>query len=329
MIRILYSSRQTGLQMDYPLEKLKSALRNKKGLLWLDFNGEPDAACEPILRETFGFHPLAVDDALQETHVPKVDDWGDYLYIVLNALALDPQKAVSNIHSDELDIFLGENYVVTHHDQPIPSLEQVWEACRRDLRHTQSGADHLLYKITDFIVAATMPIVENIDNEIDELEDQIFDHPDSSTLSALFELKRSLLTMRRVLTPQREVLNKLARDDYRVIDPGDRVFFRDVYDHLVRLHDINESMRDLVSGALDIYLSVVNNHLNDVMKTLTIITTVFMPISFIASFYGMNFFEPTAHLVNWTSNPAFLVTLAVVIILPLSMFFWMRRRMWV
>jgi magnesium transporter len=329
MIRILYSSRQNGLQMDYPLEKLKSALRNKKGLLWLDFNGEPDAACEPILRATFGFHPLAVDDALRETHVPKVDDWGDYLYIVLNALALDPEKAAANVHSDELDIFLGENYVVTHHDQPIPSLEQVWEACQRDQRHTQSGADHLLYKITDFIVAATMPIVENIDNEIDDLEDQIFDHPDSGTLSALFDLKRSLLTMRRVLTPQREVLNKLARDDYRVIDPGDRVFFRDVYDHLVRLHDINESMRDLVSGALDIYLSVVNNRLNDVMKTLTIITTVFMPISFIASFYGMNFFEPTAHLVNWTSNPAFLVTLAVIIILPLSMFFWMRRRMWV
>ncbi len=329
MVRILYYSKRSGLQMDYPLNQLKHALRDRRGLLWVDFDGEPDANCEPILRDVFGFHPLAVDDALQETHVPKVDDWGDYLYVVLNALDFGEPLSDHSLHIHELDIFLGENFVVTHHDEPVSGLDQVWEACRRDLRHTQGGADHLLYKIIDYIVATYMPIVGKIDKDIDELEDQIFEKPDPKTVEALFTLKRTLLAMRRVITPQREVLNKLARDDYRVIDPNDRVFFRDVYDHLVRLHDLNESMRDLVGGALDTYLSVINNRMNEVMKTLTIITTVFMPISFIASFFGMNFFGPTANLQRWTSGPAFFITLAITILLPVSMFLWMRRRTWV
>lgn len=329
MIRVMYSSPRSALDVNYPVDHLESALRNNKGLLWVDFCGEPNENCEPMLREVFGFHPLAVDDALQETHTPKVDDWGNYVYIVLNSLDYDNDQTDGSLHTDELDIFLGKNYVVTHHDQPIAALDLVWIACQRDKRHTQDGADHLLYKIVDFIVAGYMPIVGKLDDEIDDIEDQIFSKPTRDTLEQIFALKRALLSMRRVITPQREVLNKLARDDYRVIDPHDRVFFRDVYDHLVRLQDLNESMRDLVGGALDTYLSVINNRMNDVMKTLTIITTMFMPISFIAGFFGMNFFEPTAHLVNWTGNPAFIVMLVITTMLPVSMFVWMRSRTWV
>jgi magnesium transporter len=329
MIRILHYSPRSALDINFPVEKLDSALRSKKGLLWVDFSGEPNESCEPILREVFGFHPLAVDDALQETHTPKVDDWGDYVYIVLNSLDYDEELTDKSLHTDELDIFLGKNYVVTHHDKPIIALDQVWTACQRDVRHTQDGADHLLYKIVDFIVAGYMPIVTKLDDEIDDIEDQVFNKPTRETLEQIFALKRALLSMRRVITPQREVLNKLARDDYRIIDPHDRIFFRDVYDHLVRLQDLNESMRDLVGGVLDTYLSVINNRMNDVMKTLTVITTLFMPISFVAGFFGMNFFEPTAHLVEWTSNPAFIVMLTITILLPVSMFVWMRSRTWV
>ncbi len=135
--------------------------------------------------------------------------------------------------------------------------------------------------------------------------------------------------MRRILLPQREVLNKLARDDYNVIDPKDRIFFRDIYDHLVRLHDLNESLRDLVSGALDSYLSVINNRMNEVMKTLTLITTLFMPLTFITGFFGMNFFEPVAGLIGWTSRDAFYTTLLITALLPIGMYIWMRRRTWV
>ncbi len=325
MIRALYYTPHSTLNTAFPVGQFKSALNDKKGLLWVDFTGEPPEKCEPILKEVFGFHPLAVEDALSQTHTPKLDDWGDYLYVVLGALDYKDDTLITH----ELDVFLGKNYVVTHHDDPIQALDGVWEACQRDNRHIENGADHLLYRIADYVVAGAMDIVEQVDDRIDGIEDEILGKPTPAVLEKLFTLKRILLSMRRTITHQREVLNKLARDDYRIIDAHDRVFFRDVYDHLVRLQDLNESMRDLVSGALDIYLSVINNRMNDVMKTLTAVTTLFMPISFIAGFFGMNFFQPTANLLAWTSRPAFYVMLAVTISVPVGMFLWMRRRTWV
>ncbi len=193
----------------------------------------------------------------------------------------------------------------------------------------RNGADHLLYKIADNLVADYMPAVEKVDAAIDQIEDQIFDKPSHRTLEKLFALKRVLLAMRRILLPQREVMNKLARDDYQVVDPKDRIFFRDIYDHLVRLHDLNESLRDLVGGALDMYLSVINNRMNEIMKTLTTITVLFMPLTFLTGYFGMNFFEPLGSLTSWTTNPVFYLTLATIFILPIVMYIWMRRRTWV
>jgi magnesium transporter len=288
---------------------------------------EPTEIAEPILRG-FNFHPLAIDDALQETHTPKIDDWGDYIYLVLNIMNYKQMDGIFESEIDELDIFLGRNFVVTFHDQLLSSIEDAWSACQRDLRHLQDGPDHLLYRVTDALVMSYMPLVEQIDRQIDQIEDQVFDNPSRNTLEQIFALKRILLSMRRIILPQREVLNKLARDDYRVIDPKDKVFFRDIYDHLVRLHDINESLRDLVSGTMDTYLSVINNRMNEVMKTLAIITTLFMPITFVTGFFGMNFFEPVANLVGWTTQQVFELTVAIMLGVPIVMYLWMRRRTW-
>jgi magnesium transporter len=315
-------------RINIPIKEYAALLKDPAALLWIDFDGEPDASAESILTGIFRFHPLAVDDALQETHTPKVDDWGEYLYIVLNAMNLEAEDGLS-LSTKELDVFLGKNYVVTHHDQPIASINEARLACQRDKRYTAQGPDHLLYKIIDDLVADYMPMVEAIDDQIDRVEDEVLVKAAPDTLERIFSLKRILLAMRRIITPQREVLNKLARDDFEVVDPHDRIFFRDIYDHLVRLHDVNESMRDLVSGSLDTYLSVVNNRMNDVMKTLTIITTLFMPISFITGFFGMNFFEPVAGLTNWTNLFTFVLVLAIFVGLPIVMFIWMKRRTWI
>ena len=328
MIRSIYYLPGKPLRKDIPPHEFQKLIRNRRGLLWVDFTNEPPETSLPILRG-FGFHPLAIDDALQETHVPKLDDWGTYLYIVLNYMDLAENGSNWETEIDELDIFLGQNYIVTHHDHPILAIDEIWESCDRDSRALQEGADHLLYKITDHLVTEYMPIVEKIDEAIDEIEDQIFDKPSPRTLEKLFALKRVLLAMRRILLPQRDVLNKLARDDYQVIDPKDRIFFRDIYDHLVRLHDLNESLRDLVGGALDMYLSVVNNRMNEVMKTLTIITVLFMPLTFLTGYFGMNFFEPLGSLKIWTTNPVFYLTLATTILMPVGMYIWMRRRTWI
>jgi len=328
MIRSIYFSPDERLQLDLEADSFAKVAESRRGLLWVDFSAEPPENCEPIL-QAFGFHPLAIDDALQETHSPKIDDWGDYIYLVLSYMHLHGTDSHTwETEIDEVDIFLGHTFVVTHHDHPLNSIDAVYLACQRDPRYLHEGADHLLYKIMDSVVAEYMPIVERIDEAVDGIEDQVFDHPTPRTLEEIFSLKRALLSMRRILLPQREVLNKLARDDYRVIDRKDRIFFRDIYDHLVRLHDLNESMRDLVSGALDTYLSVINNRLNEVMKTLTVITTLFMPLTFVTGFFGMNFFVANPPVQHWTSPLFFYGTLALMALTPAIMYMWMRRRTW-
>lgn len=327
MVRSLYCRRGGQVLTDLDQGALAKALRDRQGLLWVDFAGEPPDACETILRETFGFHPLAIDDALEETHVPKVDDWEKYLYLVLHAVTFDMQRE-RPLGASEVDAFLGPNYLVTYHAQPVAAVERVWASCQGDERQMQRGAVHLLYRLADELVADYMPVIEQIDDAINEIEDRVFDDPTPDLLEQLFVLKRVLLRLRRTVAPQREVLNKLARGDYGLIDEERRIFFRDVYDHLVRLHDIVESLRDLVGSALDTYLSVVSNRMNDVMKALTIITTLFMPLAFLSGFFGMNFFQPSVVLNAWTGRVAFGLTLGAMLLLPTGMYLWMRRRAW-
>lgn len=327
MIRSIYFTGADELQLDIPIEQYSQALQNTQGILWVDFAGEDPENCEDILLKTFGFHPLAVDDALRETHIPKVDDWDNYLYIVLQDIHFNSGEA--DIDAQEIDVFMSRNYIVTHHDLPSPTLNDVWNTCQRDLRHFRHGADRILYRITDELTTNFMGIIESLDEEIDIVEDKVFKKPTPQMVQRIFTLKRVTLHLRRVISPLREVLNKLARDDFAVIDNRERIYFRDVYDHLVRLHDIAESLRDLVGGVLDTYLSVINNRMNEVMKTLTLITTLFMPISFVAGFFGMNFFQPSAeNLIPWTANNVFILMLLVTTLTPLGMYMWMRKRKW-
>jgi magnesium transporter len=326
MLRILYY--QDGmLSTDLDGTALAAAVRDPSGLLWIDLVAELPENCRALFRDPFDFHPLAIDDALEEAHVPKVDDWGRYLYLVLHAIEFDP-AGEEPVDTLELDVFLGRNYLVTYHAEPIAAVERVSALVGRDERRLQRGPAHVLYLLTDELIADYMPVIERIDVEIDRIEDEIFGAPQPRILEQMFTLKRGLLLMRRIIAPQREVINKLARGDFKVIESADRMFFRDVYDHVVRLYDIAEGMRDLVSGALDTYLSVVNNRMNDVMKTLTMITTLFLPVSFLVGFFGTNFFQPVAHLEAWTSFPAFVVMFLLMASVPVMMYFWMRRRAW-
>ncbi|MDX9851650.1 MAG: magnesium/cobalt transporter CorA [Anaerolineaceae bacterium] len=314
-------------QHDLTLDEIKTALLHNEGVLWVDLVETSYTESENILLEVFGFHPLAVSDALDEVHVPRVDDWGDYLYLILHNIQFDPgQEDV--LETNELDIFLGKHYLVTYQNVAIPVVDKVRQYIERDARFLQRGADHLFYKLADDLVAETLTVVDRMDDAIDSVEDLMFKSSNQAVLEQIFTLKRSLLHLRRTLMPQREVFNKLARGDDHVIDEQERVFFRDIYDHMVRLYDISESLRDLISGALETYLSVINNRMNDVMKTLTIITTLFMPISFLTGFFGMNFFAADPPFSGWTSEPIFIMILSIFVILPVGMFVWMRSRKW-
>ena len=327
MTRTLYRRSNGTIVTSLGSDGIAEALADPKAILWVDFHDEPHEACEAILRDTFHFHPLAIDDAIQESHVPKVDDWDSYLYLVLHAVCFEP-SADQPLSSRELDIFAGRNYIVTHHEQQIEPLDREWEACLRDQRMTGKGAEHLLYHIVDELVASHMPVVDAIDEEVERIEEQILSNPVPATLQQVLRIKRALLHLRRIIAPQREVLNKLARDEYAAIDPASRIYFRDIYDHLVRLYDITESIRDLAAGALDTYLSVINNKMNEVMKTLTLITTLFMPLSFLTGFFGMNFFAPVIGLAGWTGRAAFGISLGAIVLVPCLMFLWLKRRRW-
>jgi len=327
MTRIMYRRSDGSLDASLRAEEIPAALADQEGLLWVDFHDEPDASCERTLRDVFHFHPLAIDDALRESHVPKLDDWDSYLYIVLHALAFDPASE-EQLSTRELDIFAGRNYLVTHRDQDIPPLERVWAACPHDERMMGKGAARLLYHLVDEIIAGHMPVVDAIDEEMERIEELILSASGPGTLPHVLRIKRALLHLRRIVAPQRETLNRLARDEFAVIEPDNRVYFRDVYDHLVRLYDIVEGIRDLAAGALDTYLSVINNRMNEVMKTFTLITTLFMPISFITGFFGMNFFTASNPPPAMTGRIALGALCAAIVLIPCLMYVWLKRRRW-
>jgi magnesium transporter len=328
MRRILYRRGDGSIDASLGADDIPAALADPAGLLWVDFIDETDESCRRVLADVFGFHPLAIDDALQESHVPKLDDWDAYLYIVLHAIAFDP-GAEEMLSTQELDIFAGPRYLVTHREQAIEALDHVWTDCVRDGRVMGRGAGRLLYHLVDEIVAGHMPVVDTIEEEMERMEETILSSPGPSALPQVLRLKRALLHLRRIVAPQRETLNRLARDELSVVAAGERVYFRDVYDHLVRLYDIVEGMRDLAAGALETYLSVINNRMNEVMKTFTLITTLFMPISFITGFFGMNFFSPSSPPEAWTGRAAFIAICAAVALIPCAMFIWLKRRRWV
>ena len=349
MIRILHRTndpnydRASGsaitVKEGFTLEDLPRLLGNKSSLTWVDiFEQENPPDAQPaeaqtqltdLLCGTFGFHPLSVEDALSESHVPKVDDWSSYVYMVLHAVRFD--AGMDDVDTNELDIFLGQNFLVTHHTEDIAALERQWRNTLRDERHTRRGPDYCLYELCDAIAADYMPCMDAMDEIIDQIGDQVFDKPEPRTVGKIFKLKSAVLNLRRVLSPQREVFNKLARDDYAVIDAKDRIYFRDVYDHFVRLAELNESLRDLVSGALDTYLSVAANRANDIMKTLTIVTVLFMPLSFFTGFFGMNFFGSLIEVDVGTSLSKWLffgLSLLIMFGVPSLMFAYIRRRGW-
>ncbi|MCC6485136.1 MAG: magnesium/cobalt transporter CorA [Armatimonadetes bacterium] len=326
-IRTLHIADDGAVRHNLSDEEWRAAAGATTGFLWVDISGD-DPQADSVLTDVFKFHPLAVDDALREEHIPRIDQWEGYLYAVITAMTCSAATPQLNIF--EIDLFLGEHYLVTLHREEIGAIEKVWKQAQQPERRPKRPAGRILYELLDTLTTDYLQAVDSIDEHIDALEDRIFSGPNGETLSGLFSVKRSLLEMRRMFTPMREVMNRLARDDYPQIRREERVYFRDIYDHLVRLVDLNETLRDMVSGAMDSYLSVVSNRLNEIMKTLTIVTLLFMPLTVITSFFGMNFFAGTLYQVP-ESPPGWLIfggAFALCLFSVGGMVLWMRRKGW-
>jgi magnesium transporter len=329
--RSVYRDSSGQLHHDWSVDRLSDAIGDTAGLVWLDIedpNGASNGDVERLLADVFQFHPLAIEDALRESHIPKVDDWGDYLYIVFQVAGIDTDR--SALLLKELDIFLGKNFLVTYHTDPIELFDKERASIERDPRdRLRHGPDHLLYRFLEVAIDEALAAIEDLDESVDALQNEVVSAASTGILHKIFRVKRAAIRLHKTLSPQREVLNRLARDPFEPIQPKHRVYFRDLYDHLVRIHDISEGLRDLISGTLETYLSVVSNRTNDIMKALTMVTVMFLPMTFLAGFFGMNFFgESLAFKASLPRWPLFIGTCIVMIASPCVMWFYAIRKKW-
>jgi magnesium transporter len=262
---------------------------NASEVLWVDIE-RPDEADRELLRDGFHFHDLAVEDALSEIHHPKIETYDGLLYMILHGIVTRPNAA--GFTTQDVDFFLGRNYLVTVHHEPSRSIEAERASCMRHADLLADGPVSLLHRIVDRMVDHYGPEVDAIEDRLEAIEAQIFEETDRNPMRDLIRLKRDIASLRRVTLPQRDAVGRLARLEFAQISERMAYRFRDVHDHLVRLADEALFMQDRVTGLLDAFLSNQSNRLNRVMKVLTIIATIFMPLTVLTGAYGMNLTLP-------------------------------------
>lgn len=251
---------------------------------WIDVTG-PDDAEAHLMREVLSFHPLAIEDTRNQRQRPKVEEYPDHLFLILNPAALVDGEADFR----ELDVFVGPSFVATVHPQEEPVLGEVERRLAR-VAPSHLSPGYVVYTLLDTVVDSYFPLLETISDEIEDLEDLVLERPDQETLNALFRLKRNLATLRKVVAPQRDAMSLLTRRDLPFLDQEKLAYhLRDVHDHLLRLTDMVDTFRDLLSSGIDLYMSSVSNRLNRVVNRLTVVTIVVGALAVITGFYGMNF----------------------------------------
>jgi magnesium transporter len=291
--------------------------------VWVDLDQPtPDEA--RVLSDVFHFHELAVEDALMELHHPKIESYGDYLYLILHGI--DFSASEHCFRTQDIDFFLGAQFLVTVHPGVSRSIDKVGGACTRDPRILAEGPGMLLYRIVDTMVDNYRPEVEKLSETLDDLEEEVFDKPNASLARRILNFKKDISSLRQVVLPQRDVVGRLARREFPLISEQLAYGFRDVHDHLVRLSDEAMFFQDRITSILDAHLSAVSNQLNQVMKVLTIIATLFMPLTVFTGMYGMN--VPLPHLPGGP-DAQFWWILGIMLAMSGGMVAYFRRKRWI
>ena len=291
-------------------------------VLWLNVHGlhEPDVMAE--IGRRFKLHPLVLEDILNTNQRPKIDDYGDYLFMVARFFEIDADN--HQIGSDQVSLVLGPNFVLTFQERPSGRFDPVRARLRKDRGQIRKlGADYLAYSLLDAIVDRYFTILENIGERTEELEDTMLEQPKPGSLQAVHLLKRETLSLRRSIWPLREVINSLTRADDRFFRAETRPYLRDVYDHTVHAIESLEANRDVISGMLDIYLSAVSNRVNQEVRALTVVAIIFMPATLISGIFGMNF--KTMPLLDLPAGFLVAIGMMATVAATLSIVFWRRR----
>jgi len=299
------------------------AFKNAPGVTWINIDGLHQVEILEKLGECYGFHPLVLEDILNTDQRPKMEDYGDYLYIVLRMLSYNDKS--SQIETEQVSLILGPNFVFSFQESQGDVFDPVRERIRSGKGRIRTmGSDYLAYGLLDLIVDNYFMIMEKLGETIEFLEEKLVTQPVPETLQTIHQLKRELIFLRKAVWPLREVIGGLERGELALIKETSRVYLRDVYDHTIQVIDTIETFRDMISGMLDIYLSSVSNRLNSVMKVLTIIATIFMPLTFLAGIYGMNFKNFPELEWGW-SYPVFWL---VVVLISVSMLLYFKKKNW-
>jgi magnesium transporter len=325
------------ISRDTSVPSLVQAVRDRQSVFWLDMVKPTDDELG-LLDEVFGFHPLAIEDTINYSQRPKIESYnhvGDacsqgYFYMVFHGPDLETFR--EQLRTKELDMFVSERYLVTVHDEEFRSVNELVGRAEIDGRVVlERGIDMLLHNILDHMTDGYVPILDHVQEALDELEERALNDPKPDVLAEISARKRDLLNLRRIVGPQREVMAQLTRGEVPFIRLETRTYFRDVQDHLIRTVETVELYRDLVLGARDIYLSSLSNNLNQVMKTLTIISVIALPLTVVTSFYGMNFDDQNIPVWSWLLHrPAgFGMSLGVMLILIGGLLFFFRKKRWI
>lgn len=290
--------------------------------LWLNVHGlhEPEVLQEVGRR--FRLHPLVLEDILNTDQRPKIDDYGDYLYLVARFFDYDP--ATLDVTTEQVSFVIGRDFVLTFQERPTGSFDPVRQWLRADKgRIRQLGVDYLAYALLDALVDRYFTVLEQIGERTEQLEEDLMARPDAAQLHVLHQLKRETIKLRRAIWPLREVMNTLQRNESRFFGAETLLYLRDIYDHTVHLIESLEAIRDLIAGMLDIYLSSISNRVNQEVRALTVVALIFMPATLISGIFGMNF-----HAMPLLDHPAgflFAIGLMVAVAALLGLVFWRRR----
>ena len=318
-----YLSPDGNLEKNLTEERIKTVFESKKGLLWVDISGiteDPD-----FLDRNFHFHHLAIEDCVSPTiHSPKIDDLGSYLFIIVHGIY--PLKEMSSsVETAELALFLGTTFVVSVHRGKLTCMDCIRPLVEDDGRLLKRGADFLAHALIDEVIDDILPTIDRMSELSEEIEEETIQEPQQKVLESILKLKRSTLRIHRVIAPQREIMNRLSRGEFSIIKDEARIFYRDVYDHLLRIEDLAQNIRDGADNALDTYMSSVANRQNEIVKVLSMVATIFLPLSLIAGIYGMNFEYMPGLKIHW----GFFALLGSMIVVAAFILIWFRLRKWI
>ena len=297
----------------------------KEGVTWINVDGLGNAELIRQLGELLELHPLALEDALSVPQRPKVDDYATHLFGVIRMLHFGQAPSGAAVETEQISVFLTRNVVVTVQEHPGDCLDPVRHRLRTATGQIRrQGADYLMYSILDAVIDHYFPFLESMGEVMEELEDLVIEQPSRQVLGRIHDVKRRLLEVRRSIWPLRDAINSLLRGESALVRKPTQLYLRDCYDHTVQLLDIVETYRELAGGLMDVYLSSVSNKMNEVMKVLTVIATIFIPLTFVAGIYGMNFQHMPELALRWAYPALWLVIVAIAT----GMLILFRRKGW-